>query len=394
MHAHVLHGRSASRFTPALVFACCCSAGQPLSAQPSFPDVQSHASAPHRGLKDELSFLTVRGPTGPYRLEVAIVRKADAQGRLPVALLTHGKQRSGAEMARMRAELMLPQARDLAHRGFLAVAVVRRGFGRSDGTPGVATNAPYVKCNVRDLHRYFDVESEDLEAALRAIAERPDADGSRVIAIGSSVGGGAVLALAARKPQGLVAAVNIAGGVRLTNAEGEVVCPFDTPIAALASFGASTKIPTLWVYAENDGVFAPDVARKAHEAFKAAGGTAELRIVPALPQDGHHTFELPDGRVRWLAVLDSFLRARGLPTWGAAQVDTILRTARLPTSSRSTIESYLSLYTPKVLVQGPGGMLTYSANTREIARAREAGLAQCQQKARAACKVIMENFGD
>jgi hypothetical protein len=39
-------------------------------------------------------------------------------------------------------------------------------------------------------------------------------------------------------------------------------------------------------------------------------------------------------------------------------------------------------------------MLTYSANTREIARAREAGLAQCQQKARAACKVIIENFGD
>src|SRR5215207_5826075 len=98
-------------------------------------------------------------------------------------------------MARMHAALMQRQARDLAHRGYLAVAVVRRGFGRSDGTPGVADNARYAKCSVADLTRYFAVEAEQLDGALRAIARRPDADATRAIAIGASVGGGAMLAL-------------------------------------------------------------------------------------------------------------------------------------------------------------------------------------------------------
>jgi pimeloyl-ACP methyl ester carboxylesterase len=170
-----------------------------------------------------VAFLTIREASRTYRLEAAIVRPANAAGRLPVALITHGKQRDVSEMARMRAEQMLPQARDLAHRGYLAVAVVRRGFGRSDGTPGVAENAKYVKCSVADLTRYFDVEADQLEGALRAVMARPDADPARAIAISSSVGGGVMLALAARKPPGLLAAVNIAGGVRLTDAQRTLV---------------------------------------------------------------------------------------------------------------------------------------------------------------------------
>lgn len=68
-------------------------------------------------------------------MEAVIIRPAKSGGRLPVALITHGEQRSAAAMANMHAELMLPQARDFAHRGYLAVAVVRRGFGRSNGPP-------------------------------------------------------------------------------------------------------------------------------------------------------------------------------------------------------------------------------------------------------------------
>lgn len=119
-------------------------------------------------------------------MEAVIARPAKSAGRLTVALTIYGKQRSAADIANMHAELMLPQARDFAHRGYLAVAAVRRGFGRSDGTPGVATNAPYAKCSLADLQRYFAVKSDDLEAALCAITTRPDADGSRMIAIGPS----------------------------------------------------------------------------------------------------------------------------------------------------------------------------------------------------------------
>jgi pimeloyl-ACP methyl ester carboxylesterase len=333
----------------------------------------------------------VKGPSGSYRLEAYIVRSAGAQGRLPIALITHGKQRNPAEMALMRAELMLPAARDLAHRGFLAVAVVRRGFGRSDGTPGVATNAPYAKCSAADLQRYFLVESDDIEASLRVIGERADADPARAIAIGGSVGGGAVLALASRKPKGLVAVVNIAGGMRLTDDKGALACSPDTPVAAMAHYGAA-GIPSLWLYSENDSVFDPAIARRLHREYTAAGGKAELRVVPALTPDGHNLMELPDGRVHWLAALDPFLRAQGLPTWKPSQVDAVLKAARLPPANRGFIEKYFSLYTPKVLIQMPNGTPSYTANTRGIVPAREAALGPCAQKSGAPCRVVMENF--
>ena len=377
----------------------CCAFGlllftatEPALAQ-STPKPAAATDPSHPDLLEEVTFLTIPDPKGSYRLEAIVVRPARAQGRLPVALLTHGKPRLPSEMALIRAEVMARHARDLAYRGYLAVGVVRRGYGRSGGTPGVATNAPYAKCSVADLQRYFEVESDDLEGALRVLAERPDADAGRSIAIGGSVGGGAALALAARKPAGLAAAVNIAGGVRLTNAQGEVICPWETPIAALGRLGAGSRIPTLWIYSENDSVFAPDVARRAHAAYKAAGGAADLQMLPALPPDGHNAFDLPNGRVHWLAALDTFLRARNLPTWRAPQVDAAMRAANIPASNRQMVEKYFSLYTPKVLLQAPDRRVTYTADTRSLANARDAGLSSCQNWAKGQCRIVMENFG-
>jgi dienelactone hydrolase len=358
--------------------------------QPSGSTTNPAASPAHDGLVEESTFLTVTSPKGSYRLEAVIVRPAKAEGRLPVALITHGKARHKADMVNTHADQMLPQARDFAHRGFLAVAIVRRGFGRSDGTPGVATNAPYAKCSLSDLQLYFGVESNDLEAALRAVAAHPHADGSRMIAVGASVGGGAVLALAARKPKGLVAVVNLAGGMRLTDGTGALVCPPETPVSALASFG-SARLPSLWIYSENDDVSAKDNIRKLHQAYTGAGGLADLHIIPPLQPSGHFVFDLPQGRAHWLPHLDRFLRANNLPTWTPGQVDALMRNARLSPTSRGMVETYFSLYTPKVLVEGRG-FLTYVANTRDIATARAAGLEQCRKRAGATCRIVAENF--
>ena len=250
----------------------------------------------HPGLLEETTFLTVKSGSGSYRLEALIVRSAAAKGRLPIALLTHGKPRLPAEMAKIRGPLMAPRG---TRPRLSRVSCGRRGparlrsVGRNTG-PGDQRRL----CKVRPggLRQYFAVESDDLEGALRAVAERPDADGTRVIAIGGSVGGGAALALAARNPPGLKAVVNLAGAMRITDAQGKLVCPQDMPIAALASFGSQTKTPTLWIYSENDSNFGPDAARKVHAAYVAQGGVAELKIVPSLqPADGHNVFELPAG---------------------------------------------------------------------------------------------------
>ena len=347
----------------------------------------------HAALLEETTFLDIRDGGANYRLEASIVRPAATRGKLPIALLTHGKPRLPSDLVKIRAELMSRQARDLAYRGYLAVAVVRRGYGVSGGTTGQPTNALFAKCNDADLRKYFAVEADDLERALRVVTARNDADASRVIAIGGSVGGGAVIALAARNPPGLKAVVNLAGAMRITDADGNLACPQDLPIAALASFGSQTRIPSLWVYSENDSNFGPDAARKVHAAYVAQGGIATLKIVPSLqPNDGHNVFELPAGRQHWLAALDPFLRAQNLPTWNPQQLDALMQRYRISPNRRQWLEGYFSLYTPKILVQAPNGTLNYTADARAIETAQKAALEGCEKTAKAPCTAIMKNF--
>ena len=187
--------------------------------------------------------------------------------------------------------------------------------------------------------------------------------------------------------------VNLAGAMRMTDADGNLACPQDVPIAALASFGSQTRIPSLWVYSENDSNFGPDAARKLHAAYVAQGGVATLKIVPSLqPNDGHHVFELPAGRHHWLAALDPFLRAQGLPTWSPQQVDALMQRYSISPNRRQWLEGYFSLYTPKVMVQSPNGALNYTADTRAIEAAEKAALEGCQKTAKAPCTPIMKNL--
>ena len=217
-------------------------------------------------LLEERTFLTVQNDKGRFRLEALVVKPAKADGRLPIALITHGKNAKAAENQALRADMMLPQARDFAARGWLAVVVLRRGYGQSDGLPGVSRGAAYMACENADLARGFEVEADDLDGALKVVAARPDADGSRAIAIGQSLGGGVVLAFAARRPAGLLGVVNVSGGAWRTNGEGNV-CQHDDLVAAMATLGARTRIPTLWLYAENDSLFPPELVTRMRDAY-------------------------------------------------------------------------------------------------------------------------------
>ena len=104
---------------------------------------------------------------GTFRLEALVVRPAKAEGKLPIALITHGKNLKAEENQQLRADLYAPQARDFAARGWLSVVVIRRGYGESDGIPGVSRGAAYMSCQNADLVRGFDIEADDLDAALR-----------------------------------------------------------------------------------------------------------------------------------------------------------------------------------------------------------------------------------
>ncbi len=77
-----------------------------------------------------------------------------------------------------------------------------------------------------------------------------------MIAVGSSAGGFASIALSATAPPGLVAAISFAAG-RGSRADDDV-CDEEALVRAMAAFGRTSRIPMLWIYAENDKFFRPD----------------------------------------------------------------------------------------------------------------------------------------
>ncbi len=332
-----------------------------------------------REFVQEDSLVTVTLGGGPVRLEVLTVRSADRTGRLPIALITHGKPASDDDLATVHASNFRSIARDLARRGWLAVAVVRRGFGLSEGEQAYSgTCRPGA-----DLAAMFRREAEDLAAVLTEIGRKPFADPARAIALGGSAGGAAVLALASQPPPGLKAVVNVSGGLRLN------ACPFeDRLVAAIA--GLRPKVPALWVYARNDKTFPAELVARMHAAAVAAGSDARMTMLDPVGEDGHVIFMSTEGRVRWYAALDAFLVDLGLPTIGPAEVDTLMA-AGLEPGQRTAAQRYLSVPGEKALARpAGGGRLNWSMSGSDVTQARKSALEQCE-KSGTKCEILAEN---
>ncbi|MGH8639027.1 MAG: alpha/beta hydrolase family protein, partial [Burkholderiales bacterium] len=249
---------------------------------------------------------------GGKKLELeALVVKPVVEGRYPLALITHGSPRQSEARRRMSAAQMSFQAEELARRGYFTVVVMRRGYGTSEGGWDESSG----RCDSADHERAARESAHDLRAALRALASHPQVDPTRIIVIGQSAGGIGTVALAADPSAGLKAVVNFAGG-RGSRAPNEV-CRADRLIDAYAAFGKAARVPSLWIYTENDHYFGPQLARRMFAAYREEGGVGEFRLLPAFGEDGHTLFARRGGVPQWRPLLDAFLRKHDLPTWDA-----------------------------------------------------------------------------
>lgn len=359
-------------------------------AMPAVPDAQpapNPAAPDPAAVIEDATPLPVEIAGHAYALDTLVVRRPGAD-RLPVVLITHGANPGnprGANMTWLRG-----WAHDLAHRGWLAVAVMRRGYGRSEGE--VADDSG--TCALPDVGRYFDANADDLQAALRAVARRGDADMGRVLLLGDSAGGAAVLDLAARMPGGIAAVVNVSGGLTRDD-------PFrprpgcdaflSDMVWNFARFGATAHMPTLWLYAENDGLFRPGLVSRMHAAFTGAGGQAELHTLPPFGADGHAMFYADGGPERLLPALDAFLRMHGLPSWDEAVMEPLL--ARLSPADRLAAERYFrEAPAEKAMALGPSGGVYWFKDSPTLESARADALAYCRKEAGGECRLAAENF--
>lgn len=238
------------------------------------------------------------------------VAAGGAAMRRPLVVINHGTSEA------TRLSVSMPVYYWLSHwfvdRGYVVLLPQRRGHGATGGALAESIGT----CADPDHFRSGLAAAADIEAAVRYMQAQPFVDPDNTVVVGISSGGWASLALAARNPRGVRAVISFAGG-RGGRAFGRTdgsVCGEERLIAAAGAYGAHARVPTLWLYAENDSYFHPPLARALAKAWRAGGGSADLEIFAPYGSDGHTLVDDRAGWDIWGHVLESFLtERRGAP---------------------------------------------------------------------------------
>jgi dienelactone hydrolase len=139
---------------------------------------------------------------------------------------------------------------------------------------------------------------------------QPIVAADRTIVVGESAGGWATIALSSLNPRGVAGMVNFAGGRggQQTLPSGDIGnCAPDALVKAAARYGATARVPMLWIYTKNDSFFAPALARRMVDAYDAAGGRATLKALGPFGSDGHEMASSSSGVPMWSGAVADFL---------------------------------------------------------------------------------------
>ena len=238
-----------------------------------------------------------------------MIYKPEGEGPFPAMIMTHGTSRLVADRAKVTADTYyVRNAKMFARLGITVLFVVRRGFGISDGP--YAEGQQYDANGIRDYAKTGLAAAQDLQAAVQYMQGKPFVDGKRIVLLGQSTGGHSVIATGSLNLSGVVGVVNFAGGRGSTAPD--VVKDEDRLVESFHVFGKTFKVPTIWLYSENDHYFGPALARKFLTAFQAGGAEVDFVSLPPSGEDGHSSFLR--AKDNWYESVLEFLKRIGTVT--------------------------------------------------------------------------------
>lgn len=336
-------------------------------------------------LGEQVLMLPAGGFTEP-ELEVTVYRPS-GDGPFPVLVVNHGRAAGNAKLQpRYRPVLA---AREFVQRGWAVVVPMRQGFSQSGGSEIVGG------CNVQSNGLQ---QARSVRRTLDWLGQQPWADVQRNVVLGQSHGGLTTLAYGTAPHPGTRLLVNFAGGLR----QDSCTAWQQNLISAIGSYGADTRLPSLWFYGDNDSYFAPFIWRGAFERYNAAGGKAELVAFGNFGSDAHSLFGSRAGLPIWLPKLLAALDSAGLPTQvvqalaappdlpvppasGFAATTDLDRAPLRNDRARAGYQAWLAAESPKAFAIHPtlGNWASAWGGERPIARA----LANCERFAKAPCRL-------
>lgn len=250
---------------------------------------------------------TIYGPEANQAIKVTIFWD-DQREKAPYLVLNHGRPASEADFAKMKRQRFAENSAYFVSLGFVVLVPTRVGYGESGG-PDVEYSG---RCDSRNFAPAYAAAAEQTVAVLKAAMGLPYVDLSRGIVVGQSFGGMTSIALATRDLPGLAGAVNFAGGSGGNPAERpENPCSSHRLSALYSDYGAVSKVPTLWLYSENDRYWGAELPRKWFKGFVDAGGKGQFVQLPPYKDNGHGIFTGNPGS--WKPAFEAFLQDIGFP---------------------------------------------------------------------------------
>jgi dienelactone hydrolase len=244
---------------------------------------------------------------GEIRADIPVaVFRDTARARSPYLLLGHGRAASAADRAAMGRARYTENSRYFVSLGFAVFVPTRIGYGAAGGPDAEDSG----NCASKDYPPGYDAAAQLSAQVIDHARGLPWVDPRRGVVVGQSYGGTTAIALAARPPDGLQAAINFAGGGggRPATHPGQPCSP-ERLESLFAGYGRDARLPTLWLYAENDRFMGAVLPKRWFEAFRSAGGSGGFVQLPAHGADGHGSFTRnPDA---WRPQVEAFLRQAG-----------------------------------------------------------------------------------
>lgn len=238
-------------------------------------------------------------------ITVTVFRDA-ARPRSPFLVLSHGRAGNAAGRAQLGRARYTDNSRYFVSKGFAVFVPTRVGYGITNGPDVEASGS----CARRDYRSVFEAGAAQVLAVIDYAKARSYVDAEKGLLVGQSFGGAITVAVASRNIPGVTGAINFAGGSGgdpVNNPENP--CSEPTLRRVLSDYGHTSRIPSLWLYSENDRYWGHDNPVEWFKAYRAKGGTAEFVQLPAFKTDGHASFS--GNRSAWVSTIDRFLVSAG-----------------------------------------------------------------------------------
>jgi len=320
---------------------------------------------------------------GSVMLETTVFQP-DGPGPYPLIVINHGKD-PGRPSLQSR-DRFYYMAAAFVRRGYAVMVPMRQGFSHSGGR---------YRDHGCDMTANGYTQAEDIRSTLDYARRQSWIDGQRMVVAGQSYGGLAAIALGAGDVPGVRGLINFAGGLR----DDSDRCAWRSQlVSAFAEYGSKARVPSLWMYGQNDSLFGPELAGRMHASYVQAGGKARLVEFPAFKRDAHGMLASRDGEKVWLQDTERFLQEIGMPTevvvdvaapptpprTDYARLDDVDAVPFLSEHGRRAYREYLSKMTPRAFAVSPSGGWTW-AEEGEDPDGR--ALATCSAKSKDPCRL-------